>query len=141
VDLPGRLLMMFSCSRLFVNRLHAGQSHAAGERSAGDSGSPRLISGFLLAHARHVCGRQLVRCGSGLRVFLRYPHREGILAKDLGRAVPRGSAYQNAAVPRDIPWSDVERAVANVDRRSTVGKRDYAILLLINGTYTANSER
>lgn len=93
--------------------------------------TPRLISGFLTAHARHVRGRQVARCGSGLRVFLRYLHREGILAKDLSRAVPRGRVYQNAAVPRAIPWSDVERAVVSIDRRSALGKRDYAILLLL----------
>lgn len=93
--------------------------------------TPRLISGFLTAHARHVCGRQLVRCGSRLRVFLRYLHREGILIKDLSRAIPRGRVYKNAAVPRAIPWSDVERAVVTIDRRSALGKRDYAILLLL----------
>lgn len=93
--------------------------------------TPRLISEFLTAHARHVRGRQVVRCGSGLRVFLRYLHREGILTKDLSRAVPRGRAYQNAGVPRAISWSDVERAVVNIDRRSALGKRDHAILLLL----------
>jgi integrase/recombinase XerD len=93
--------------------------------------TPRLISGFLTAHARHVRGHQVVRCAGNLRVFLRYLHRERILPKDLSRSVPRGRVYQSAAVPRAIPWTDVERAVMGIDRRSAVGKRDYAILLLL----------
>jgi len=93
--------------------------------------TPQLISGYLTAHARQVRGRQLVRCGSGLRVFLRYLHREGILAKDLSRAVPRGRTYRDAGLPRAIPWKDIERAVVNIDRRSALGKRDYAIFLLL----------
>jgi integrase/recombinase XerD len=93
--------------------------------------TPRLITEFLTTRAHQIHGRQLGGCGSILRVFLRYLHREAILAKDLSRAVPRGRVYRNAAVPRAIPWSDVERAVTSIDRRTPLGKRDYAILLLL----------
>jgi hypothetical protein len=58
--------------------------------------------------ARQVHARQLGGCGSVLRIFLRYLHREGILARDLSCTVPRGRVYRNAGVPRAIPWSDVE---------------------------------
>jgi len=93
--------------------------------------TPRLITEFLTTRAHQIRTRQLGGGASALRMFLRYLHREGILAKDLSRAVPRGRVYRNAAVPRAIPWSDVERAVTSIDRRSPLGKRDYAILLLL----------
>jgi len=53
-----------------------------------------------------------------------------IIASDLSRAVPRGRTYKQAAIPRAIPWSDIERVLASVDRRSACGKRDYAVLML-----------
>jgi integrase len=62
---------------------------------------------------------------------LRYLHREDILARDLSPTVPRGRVYRNAAIPRAIPWSEVERTVTGIDRRAPLGKRDYAILLLL----------
>lgn len=93
--------------------------------------TPRLIAEFLTARARQVHARQIGGCGSVLRVFLRYLHREGILARDLSPTVPRGRVYRNAAIPRAIPWSEVERTVTGIDRRAPLGKRDYAILLLL----------
>ena len=93
--------------------------------------TPRLLTDFLTARAHQIHARQLGGCGSILRVFLRYLHREGILARDLSRAVPRGRVYRDAAVPRAIPWSDIERMVTSIDQRSPLGKRDYAILLLL----------
>ena len=93
--------------------------------------TPRLITEFLTTRARQIHARQLGGYGSILRVFLRYLHREGILARDLSRTVPRGRVYRNAAIPRAISWSDVERTVTGIDRRAPLGKRDYAILLLL----------
>jgi integrase/recombinase XerD len=93
--------------------------------------TPRLITEFLTARARQVHARQIGSCGSVLRVFLRCLPRDGILATDLSPTVPRGRVYRNAAIPRAIPWSEVERTVSGIDRRAPLGKRDYAILLLL----------
>ncbi len=64
-------------------------------------------------------------------MFLRYLHRQGVLSTDLSRAVPRQRVYRQASLPRAITWSEVERVLAVPDRRAPVGKRDYAILLLL----------
>lgn len=53
------------------------------------------------------------------------------MANDLGRCVPRGRVYRQASIPRAISWEDVERLLASIDRRSDLGKRDYAILTLL----------
>jgi len=74
-----------------------------------------------------------------LRVLLRYLRRQGIIATDLSRAVPRGRTYKLAAIPRAIPWSEIERVLANVDRRSALGKRDFAVLMLL-ATYGLRSQ-
>ncbi len=69
--------------------------------------------------------------GGALRVFLRYLHRERILTADLSRAVPRRRGHRQAALPRAITCDEVQRVLAVVDRRAPIGKRDYAILLLL----------
>jgi site-specific recombinase XerD len=64
-------------------------------------------------------------------VFLRYVHREGVLANDLNAAVGWPQVYRLSSVPRSISWDDVNRVLASVDRRTATGRRDYAILLLL----------
>ena len=70
------------------------------------------------------------RCGI-LRVFLRYLHREGYLARDLSGAVEGPQVYRLSTIPRSITWDDVRRMLDGVDRRTVAGRRDYAILLLL----------
>lgn len=96
-----------------------------------DGLTPACITDFLNERAKtlHKSGMHNSTCS--LRVFLRYLHREGILNTDIAHSVPRGRVYRQAAVPRAIRWEDVERLLASIDQRSYVGKRDYAILVLL----------
>lgn len=94
--------------------------------------APPLISTFLIERAQHLSAYYGMQgCRGSLRVFLRYLYRQGIMPTDLSCAVPRGRSYKQASIPRAIAWSDVERVLDAVDRRSAVGKRDYALLLLL----------
>lgn len=101
--------------------------------------TPAIVGRFLVQSTAAISplGRQ-GRAGA-LRVLLRYLHRQGILTSDLSRAVPRGRSYKQAAIPRAIPWSEIERVIASVDRRSACGKRDYAVLMLL-ATYGLRSQ-
>lgn len=93
--------------------------------------TPVLINRFVAESTAdlHPYSRQCRACA--LRVLLRFLHRQNIIASDLGRAIPRGRNYKNASVPRAIAWTEVQRVLANVDRRSACGKRDFAILMLL----------
>lgn len=92
--------------------------------------TPKIVNQFLIdSTAGQQPGGRQARAGA-LRVLLRYLRRQEIIATDLSRAVPRGRTYKQAAIPRAIPWSDIERILASVDRRSAGGKRDYAVLML-----------
>ena len=93
--------------------------------------SPTLLTTFLIESAQRL-GAQSVQGRSGtLRVFLRYLHRQSVIATDLSRAVPRGRGYRHAGIPRAITWAEVEQVLTVVDRRAPVGKRDYAVLRLL----------
>ena len=101
--------------------------------------SPAQVTGFLLESTAHMSHWGRSGRAGVMRVLLRYLHRQGMTQIDLSRAVPRGRVYRQASIPRAIPWSEVQRVLASVDRRSLRGKRDYAILMLL-ATYGLRSQ-
>ena len=93
--------------------------------------SPVVISGFLTDRNRHLSRSSVRSRCVVLRVFLRYLHREGLVARDLSHTVDSPRVYRLATVPRSIEWNEVRRMLEAVDRRTVVGRRDYAMLLLL----------
>ena len=94
--------------------------------------SPTVLSAFVIERASAGLARSTVRDNVGvLRVFLRYAHREGIIATDLSGTLEWPQVYRLSTIPRSISWDDVNRVLAGVERRSEVGRRDYAVLLLL----------
>ena len=93
--------------------------------------SPTILSAFVTKQSDE-WGMSMVGglCGA-LRVFLRYVFREKLIAQDLSGTVEGPKKYRLSSIPRSISWTEVERMLAAVDRRSVVGRRDYAILLLL----------
>lgn len=116
----------------YVHRLHGFGDYLTrvGVTSLGELSAPLLVS-FVLDTAPQL-GRTVRRdlCGI-LRVFLRFCHREGVIAKDLSGAVEMPKSYRLADVPRSITWDEVRLMLEAVDRRTGRGRRDYAILLLL----------
>ena len=93
--------------------------------------TPTLISKFIMESATRLAPGGVSGRGGVLRVFLRYLHRQELIATDLGRAVTRGRSYKQSGVPRSITWDEVQRVLAAVDRRAPHGKRNYAMMLLL----------
>lgn len=90
-----------------------------------------VLDAFVAESSRRL-GRTSMRslCGI-LRMFLRYLHRQRLIARDLSATVESPRAYRLATIPRSITWDEVRRMLEVVDRRTVGGKRDYAILLLL----------
>jgi site-specific recombinase XerD len=94
--------------------------------------SPVILSAFIVERAGAGLAKSTVSgCAGVLRVFLRYAHRQRILASDLSATVGWPQVYRLSNIPRSISWDDVNRVLAGVDRRTVAGRRDYAILLLL----------
>ncbi len=94
--------------------------------------SPVILSAFIVERAGAGLAKSTVSgCAGALRVFLRYAHRQGILAADLSATVGWPQVYRLSDIPRSISWDQVNRVLAGVDRRTVAGRRDYAILLLL----------
>lgn len=75
--------------------------------------------------------RSLGGVGSDLRSLLRFLFVEGLVSRDLSAAVPSAPSWHDRMLPRGITASEVQRMLACCDRRTVVGKRNYAILLLL----------
>ena len=100
--------------------------------------SPALISAFVAERSAGLATASVgLLCGA-LRGFLRYAYRQGVLASDLSRTVDRPRTYRLCDIPRSISRAEVSQVLACVDRSSTRGKRDYAVLVLL-ATYGLRS--
>jgi integrase/recombinase XerD len=93
--------------------------------------TPLLLTGFVTESAKTLAPGSMISLVATLRTLLRFMHREGVIDEDLSRTVEQPLIYRDAGLPRSITWAEVSRVLATVDRRSAVGSRDYAILLLL----------
>ncbi len=93
--------------------------------------SPALLAAFIVDRCPGLARTSRRDLCGALRVFLRYCRREGLVEHDLSTAVEMPRTYRLADVPRSITWDEVRLMLACVDRRAVVGRRDYAILLLL----------
>jgi integrase/recombinase XerD len=67
----------------------------------------------------------------GLRSFLRYARYRGYFERDFAAAVPRVAGWSMTSIPKAIAPDVARRVLASCDRRRAVGRRDYAMLLLL----------
>jgi site-specific recombinase XerD len=68
---------------------------------------------------------------NALRSFLRFLFLRGWIATDLARSVPTVPDRSGATLPRYLPADQVEKLINSCDRQTAIGRRDYAILLLL----------
>lgn len=68
---------------------------------------------------------------TALRAFLQYAQYRGDITHDLAAAVPTVANWSMTSIPRAIPPDLVRQLLASIHRKTAVGQRDYAILLLL----------
>lgn len=68
---------------------------------------------------------------TALRSFLRYLYLQGQVAVDLRGALPAVAGRRLTGLPKALTASQVRRLLHACDRRRHVGRRDYAVLLLL----------
>jgi len=66
-----------------------------------------------------------------LRSLLRYLHLAGLIDAPLVWAVPSVADLRDRTLPRGLEPAAVRKLLASCDRRRLIGRRDYAILLLL----------
>jgi integrase/recombinase XerD len=93
--------------------------------------SPTVLSSFVIDAAQALAKESLSGLCSHLRVFLSYLHGERLTTTDLSVSVDCPRVYRLSKLPRSILWEDIQKLLTTVERRTPIGKRDYAILLLL----------
>ena len=82
--------------------------------------------------ARLPSRRSKAKVSGSLRAFLRYVHVHAEGMPDLASHVPRVASWPMTSVPQGIAADQAQKLLKSVNRTTPVGRRDYAILLLLN---------
>lgn len=108
--------------RLFLT---AQRGRRLAELSAAD------VAGFMTLQCPKVSVRGAERLATGLRSFLRFALVEGLISAPLAGAVPSVARWSVSGLPRGLTTKQVGALLASCDRRRAMGRRDYAILVLL----------
>ncbi len=68
---------------------------------------------------------------SGLRAFLRFCFLEGLVAADLSPAALLVRGRRRSSLPKALSRADAKALLAACDRRSLIGRRDYAVIITL----------
>ncbi len=104
--------------------------HMIGVNGVGEL-SPPIYSAHMAERSTVLVKSGLIQLGCVLRVFAKYIHRERLSAYDLSGTIELPRSYSLSRLPRSITWDEVRKVLQSVDRRTLLGKRDYAILMLL----------
>jgi integrase len=89
------------------------------------------VSAFVLAEATRREGTSIRSVATALRSLLGFLHVEGVLERSLIGAVPGVGAWRAAGLPQPLESGELRRLLACCDRRTAIGRRDFAIVLLM----------
>jgi site-specific recombinase XerD len=89
------------------------------------------VTKFLQNRAHQLSPGRAKLLVTALRSFLRYLQREGKILVDLARCVPPVATWSLSTLPKFLPAGAVQRVLDRCERNTMVGKRNYAILLLL----------
>ncbi|MGH9280708.1 MAG: site-specific integrase [Acidimicrobiales bacterium] len=68
---------------------------------------------------------------ASLRAFLRFCFLEGLIDQDLSDAALPMTGRRRSSLPRGITKQDADALLASCDRRSAIGRRDYALIITL----------
>ena len=90
------------------------------------------VIAFVLGESRR-CSVGSAKClVTRLRVFLRFLYVEGEIERDLAGVVPSVASWRLAGLVKALDAGALARLLASCDRRTRVGRRDFAVLMLLS---------
>ena len=93
--------------------------------------TPEVIEQFFLSYAETSGPSARRSMQAALRTFLRFCLQKGFIQHPLDKAVPTLHTYKLATVPRGLSHKQAQKLLDSVNRKTPVGRRDYAILQLL----------
>jgi site-specific recombinase XerD len=92
---------------------------------------PGHIEGFVRQAGARLSRAGLQHVVAYVRSFLRFLAAQGLVERGLDTQIDTPRLYRGECLPRSLPWETVRNLLGAVDRTTEMGKRDYAMLLLI----------
>jgi site-specific recombinase XerD len=89
------------------------------------------VTGFVTRHAHQLSPVRAGLMVTALRSFFRYLRHRGATATDLASCVPTVPNWSFSTLPRFLPASTVEHILKRCDRKTSGGRRNHAMLLLL----------
>lgn len=121
--------------RTIITHLPTLRRFLAEHCKGGPRGLSRLVAAdivsFVAHHASHQSARSTSRMCWTLRSFLRYLRYKDLISIDLASAVPSVRTWRFASLPRYLARGEVQKVLDAIDRSTSLGRRDYAVLLLL----------
>lgn len=120
---------------LYFQRRWGGQflQHLATQFPSGDLAQLTIavVDDFVRPFAQRVGRGTQSQLIQAVRGVLRHLHRTGRVPQDWSRFVQGPRRYRLGSIPTTISIDEVRRLLTTVDRRSGIGRRNYAMLLLL----------
>ena len=89
------------------------------------------VSEFVLAGCSTRCVGSAAILVVGMRALLRYLHLAGVTETGLAGAVPSAASWPASCLPQPIDRRQAARLLSSCDRRTALGRRDFAVLTLL----------
>jgi len=91
----------------------------------------RRIEDFLVVMGGRLCRESLQHTVAHLRSFLRFLGARGLAPSGLDSRIDTPRVYRGERLPRALPWETVLTFLRSIDRSTPMGRRDYAMFLLV----------
>ena len=88
---------------------------------------------FVLRFIRHLDswkGHPVYQMISMLRNFIKYAYDQKLLSADFSERIPRYRSVSQPKLPSTYSKEEIVRLLKSIDRSASIGKRDYAVILL-----------
>jgi len=113
----------------FINQFLSAKSRK-GQLSLSQLRAPDVTS-FVRHQAHKLSPGRAQLLVTALRSFLRYLLHQGKIKTDLAICVPTVARWSFSTLPKFLSACSIERVLSRSDRETAIGKRNYAILLLL----------
>ncbi len=90
------------------------------------------VTAFVLSECRRREVGSAKSMTTRLRSLLRFLYVVGLTSNDLAGAVPSVASWRLASLPKAIAPSDVVRMLRSCDRRQVIGRRDFAVMMVLS---------
>ena len=89
------------------------------------------IEGFIRHMGQRMGRVALQKVTSTIRNFLRFLSSNGVIPVGLEDRIDTPRVYRQEKLPRSLPWNTVQAFLHSIDRKTAIGKRDYAMFTLM----------